>query len=207
METYDIDRVIVNDILIKTKSQYVVYIQKTKYKMYVINREKEVLKVFSIAIGKNADLSRKVYEGDGATPEGLYYICEVLSLNAVKTSYAYNRLKQMNSLFFSAKNGHFLWGDPTKDAGYRVYGPRFFRLNYPNEDDIKYYNEMRQKGLLPKNANGHYKDIGAGLAIHGTNDPLSIGHKISTGCIRLNNEDVKQLDAYLQVGSPVYIEK
>ncbi len=31
------------------------------------------------------------------------------------------------------------------------------------------------------------------VKIHGTNDPKSIGHYVSSGCIRMHNEDVEQL--------------
>lgn len=47
-----------------------------------------------------------------------------------------------------------------------AYGPYFIRLNTP----------------------GH-----KGIGIHGTHDSLSIGTRVTEGCIRLKNEDLKQL--------------
>lgn len=41
--------------------------------------------------------------------------------------------------------------------------------------------------------------------IHGTNDPSSIGHEVSQGCIRMYNEDVLQLSAMAPVGTRVTI--
>lgn len=41
--------------------------------------------------------------------------------------------------------------------------------------------------------------------IHGTNQPWSIGKFVSSGCIRLHNEDVEQLFQMVTVGTPVYI--
>lgn len=45
----------------------------------------------------------------------------------------------------------------------------------------------------------------AGYGIHGTNEPHSIGHAASHGCIRLRNRDVEQLFAMVRVGDVVEI--
>src|ERR1700753_3613927 len=39
--------------------------------------------------------------------------------------------------------------------------------------------------------------------IHGTNDPSTIGKFVSSGCIRLTNEDMQDLFARVRVGSKV----
>jgi lipoprotein-anchoring transpeptidase ErfK/SrfK len=41
--------------------------------------------------------------------------------------------------------------------------------------------------------------------IHGTNDPKTIGQFISSGCIRLLNEDISDLYARVGVGTPVVV--
>lgn len=41
--------------------------------------------------------------------------------------------------------------------------------------------------------------------IHGTNDPASIGHLVSHGCIRMYNEDVLQLAALVPIHTRVTI--
>lgn len=41
--------------------------------------------------------------------------------------------------------------------------------------------------------------------IHGTNDPSSIGHEVSHGCIRMRNEDVVQLAGIVPIGTSVTI--
>jgi lipoprotein-anchoring transpeptidase ErfK/SrfK len=43
--------------------------------------------------------------------------------------------------------------------------------------------------------------------IHGTNQPEYIGHAISSGCIRLTNEDVIDLYNRVKVGAPVVVIK
>jgi L,D-transpeptidase ErfK/SrfK len=44
-----------------------------------------------------------------------------------------------------------------------------------------------------------------GYGIHGTNQPDSIGHAASHGCIRLRNRDIKQLFEMVRVGDVVEI--
>ncbi|UTR17035.1 L,D-transpeptidase family protein [Salipaludibacillus sp. LMS25] len=41
--------------------------------------------------------------------------------------------------------------------------------------------------------------------IHGTDDPASIGHAVSRGCIRMYNEDVEELASIIPIGTPVVI--
>lgn len=43
--------------------------------------------------------------------------------------------------------------------------------------------------------------------IHGTNDPASIGHYVSHGCIRMYNEDVVALSNLVPVGTRVTIRQ
>ena len=42
-----------------------------------------------------------------------------------------------------------------------------------------------------------------GYGIHGTNNPGSIGHNASHGCIRLKNHDIEQLFGMVEVGDQV----
>ena len=41
--------------------------------------------------------------------------------------------------------------------------------------------------------------------IHGTNEPKSIGHAASSGCIRMLNEDVSELYQFVKVGTQVTV--
>ncbi|MFG3595505.1 L,D-transpeptidase [Bradyrhizobium sp. RDI18] len=41
--------------------------------------------------------------------------------------------------------------------------------------------------------------------IHGTNDPSTIGSRVSSGCLRLTNEDVKDLYSRVSVGTKVIV--
>jgi lipoprotein-anchoring transpeptidase ErfK/SrfK len=48
-------------------------------------------------------------------------------------------------------------------------------------------------------------DPDAGIAIHGNNDPGSIGRNVSHGCIRLPNEVVSRMTELIPLGTPVEI--
>src|SRR5262249_16569244 len=41
--------------------------------------------------------------------------------------------------------------------------------------------------------------------IHGTNDPTTIGKRVSSGCIRLTNENVEDLYSRVQIGTKVVV--
>ena len=43
------------------------------------------------------------------------------------------------------------------------------------------------------------------IGIHGTNDPSTVGHDVSHGCIRLNNKAIEALVPMLPLGTPVHI--
>jgi len=45
------------------------------------------------------------------------------------------------------------------------------------------------------------------LAIHGTNNPASIGGLVSAGCIRMHNKDIMDLYGRVQVGTRVVFSK
>lgn len=44
------------------------------------------------------------------------------------------------------------------------------------------------------------------IGIHGTNDPSSIGHDVSHGCIRMTNDNIMKLVPVLPIGTPVELD-
>ena len=48
---------------------------------------------------------------------------------------------------------------------------------------------------------------GGAYAIHGTNDPSSIGGFVSYGCIRMHNNDITDLFGRVSVGTPVIVTR
>ena len=59
----------------------------------------------------------------------------------------------------------------------------------------------KEKGTMGKYA----LDLGDRVMIHGTNDPKSIGRRVSHGCIRLPKDMLKVLWKEVEVGTEVYI--
>ena len=62
-------------------------------------------------------------------------------------------------------------------------------------------NQRKYKDVLGT----HRLYLGDGYALHGTNNPSSIGQAVSHGCVRLRNEDIETLYRMVPVGTPVYI--
>ncbi|HEY3120661.1 MAG TPA: L,D-transpeptidase [Vicinamibacteria bacterium] len=62
-------------------------------------------------------------------------------------------------------------------------------------------NQRKYKGVLGT----HRLNLGNGYALHGTNNPASIGHSVSHGCVRLLNQDIAKLYQMVPVRTPVYI--
>jgi lipoprotein-anchoring transpeptidase ErfK/SrfK len=46
---------------------------------------------------------------------------------------------------------------------------------------------------------------GGFVGIHGTDDPAAIPGRVSHGCIRLRNPDIRRLDRLMPVGTPITI--
>ena len=57
--------------------------------------------------------------------------------------------------------------------------------------------------LFAKSLYANYSDTG--YRIHGTNDPSSIGKAMSSGCIRMLNQDVAELFSLVPVGTKVIV--
>jgi hypothetical protein len=62
-------------------------------------------------------------------------------------------------------------------------------------------NQRKYDGVLGT----HRLNLGDGYALHGTDDPASIGKAVSHGCVRLRNEDIDYLFGIVPVGTPVFI--
>lgn len=184
---------------------YVIYVSKKNYTLTVFNRDLVDVVSYRIGYGKNPDGKTKLYEGDNRTPEGIYHIKEILSMDADKSSNAYRKLKMLNGVYFRTSSGHHRFGKPDVDLGDNAYGPRFYMLDYPQEKDKKRYSRALEKGKIPLRK-GKRAGIGFGIAIHGNNDPPSIGHRVSSGCIRMFNQDIIEMDQYIRMGMPVLIE-
>ncbi|MCU0843929.1 MAG: L,D-transpeptidase [Spirochaetes bacterium] len=186
------------------KGAYVLSVDKRSFMLRVHERRGGVVAAYRVAYGLNPDRSTKLHAGDNRTPEGLYRIIEMLSMDAHPGTAAYKKLRAMNGVYFRARDGHFRHGRPDIDLGDNAYGPRFFLLDYPLERDRARYAVAVAAGSVPR-VRGGYAPIGHGIAIHGNNDEASIGHLATSGCVRMYNRDIIELEKYLVIGTPVII--
>ncbi|MFC1670785.1 L,D-transpeptidase family protein [Spirochaetota bacterium] len=188
----------------KFKGKYVLYVSKKYFFLEVYNRKIMPVNRYKIGYGRNPDKKHKLHEGDNRTPRGNYKINEILSMDAHRDSPSYKTLRALNRIYFKAKKGYHKQGRKNVDLGDNVYGPRYFGIDYPNELDKKQYKENIKKGII-KPVKGKIPGIGFGIAIHGNSDEKSIGHLCSSGCIRMFNNDIVELEKYVRINTPVII--
>lgn len=62
-------------------------------------------------------------------------------------------------------------------------------------------NQRKFDGVL----GSHRLNLGDGYALHGTDQPQTIGEAVSHGCVRLRNEDIAYLFSIVPKGTAVYI--
>lgn len=186
------------------KGGYVIFVSKKNFRMDVYDRRMAIVAVYTVGYGSNPDMKRKLYEGDNRTPEGVYAVNEILSMDADPKSPSYRMLRDMNKKYFRAKEGHGKFGEPDVDLGDNAYGPRYYGIDYPNREDRERYRKALRKGTVPA-VKGKRAGIGYGIAIHGNNDESAIGHLSSSGCVRMYNRDAVELEQYIQLGTPVII--
>ena len=188
------------------RGNYVLYAGRSDFTLRVFDRELREVRNYPVAFGLNPDGRPKLHRGDDRTPEGVYRVVEMLSMDAERSTEPYRKIKRMNDVFWRARDGHYKHGNPREDLGDNAYGPRFFLLDYPNEQDQARYREALARGEIPRQG-GVAAPIGQGIAIHGNNDPRSIGHLSTSGCVRMFNNDIIELENYVIQGTPVIISR
>lgn len=92
--------------------------------------------------------------------------------------------------------------DNTPTPGGRYYTTELLKPPNPNTVYGSYAYGLSGFSEVLESFNGGPGQLG----IHGTNDPSSIGKKVSSGCVRLRNADIEKLAAILPVGVPVEIK-
>lgn len=197
-------RAAVEEAFGRFRGGHVLYVSKKDFRLYVFSRDLRVVAGYKIAYGMNPDRKSKLYAGDNRTPEGNYRITEILSMDAQAGSPSYRKLSAYNRVYFRAADGHFKYGKPHVDLGENVYGPRYYLLDYPSAKDMAVYRKAVEGGLVPR-VHGQPAAAGKGIAIHGNNDEESIGHLATSGCIRMFNTDIIELERFVQINTPVII--
>ncbi|MDB5197803.1 MAG: ErfK/YbiS/YcfS/YnhG family protein [Flaviaesturariibacter sp.] len=83
---------------------------------------------------------------------------------------------------------------------------RYMGLDYPTQESLARFNELKRRGAIPKNASP-----GGGVGIHGTwpHDDYMIDRysNWTNGCISMKNNDMIELYTYVQPGTTVTIKK
>jgi len=211
-----------------SKDKYIIYIKKGDKKLYLVDSDLKGVMECRVATGtengkKVCENDNRTPEGvykitqiwQYDEPESLVDMAnELKSMDKSSKKYAAKKkmydmfykeytdgkasLETMNSVLLRAVDGHKKWGT-NQDLGKNAYGPVFIRINYPNADDRKNFeNEKKNKKSCGK--------PGSSIGIHGTNDENALGHNATTGCIRLKNSDVTELSKYAKKGMAVIIE-
>jgi murein L,D-transpeptidase YafK len=95
---------------------------------------------------------------------------------------------------------HIIHKRPHERWGY------FLSINYPNRRDQIIYAAERESGLIPKDR-GKTLPIGFGLGIHGNDKPekQSRGVDWTKGCIAMENTDIDEIYAIVEVGTPIWL--
>ncbi len=87
---------------------------------------------------------------------------------------------------------------------HKKWGPELL-LDYPNEESFRRFKDRKAKGLLPANAR-----IGDGIAIHATRPEeewtVDNFYNWTDGCVSVKYTEMKDLYAYIPVGTPVTIK-
>jgi len=107
------------------------------------------------------------------------------------------------------EGGNCYFTDPgTYKVRWKVYDPKGIEWCIPKfmEKEKKYQTDLKRNQRCFRGSIGyHALNIGKSYAIHGTNNPASIGKNASHGCVRTRNKDMEEIYSLMQEGDPVYI--
>ena len=188
----------------KFTGEYLILVRKSNFTLEIINRNNQVVVTYPIAYGRNPDKKAPLYGDDNRTPEGEYRISAMFSKDADTTTRSYRVLADLNKMYFRAKEGHSKFNHPEIDQGDNAFGPRDYHISYPDSNDIKNYNKNLKEGKIPI-VNGKPLPLAHTYDIHGNCDKPSIGHLDTSGCIRMDNDDIIEMEKYVKVGTPIII--
>ena len=91
-------------------------------------------------------------------------------------------------------------------AGRKIHDPEGIQWCIPKTMEKEYSRAIKRGERCYRGAIGKYAlNIGKSYAIHGTSNPRSIGKRVSHGCVRTYNRDIKQIYQLMDVGDKVYI--
>lgn len=107
------------------------------------------------------------------------------------------------------EGGRCYYTEPgTYRVRWKVYDPEGIEWCIPESmvDEERYAEDLESGQRCFRDSLGKYAlNIGSRYAIHGTNDPSSLGRKRSHGCIRIAIEQMERLFSIMHEGDMVYI--
>lgn len=160
--------------------QYRILVKKSERKLYLFRKEngsEKLAKTYNIALGNNPT-GHKKRQGDGATPEGEYYITH----------------KNPRSNFYLSLGVSY---PNIQDAD---AGLKSGLITLAQHKTIT--SAIQSKAKPPQNTR-----LGGDIFIHGggTGKLLGLVRDWTLGCVALENEDIKELFELLPVKTPVNI--
>lgn len=176
------------------KDDFLTLIILKERKLYVINKEKNILFEARCGIGRGNAMGNpeKKSDFDRVTPKGLYKITHIFKRGD-------EEMKRLNDIF---------WPDLYKTGrpiGKNAYGDGFVAFDWTEPLD-------RKKPEKTKNSRGQFRRSREynyslfSLGIHGTNRDDWVGIPSTGGCIRLKNEDITHyIEKYARIGGLIYI--
>ena len=161
----------------ETEEQFSILIKKSERKLYLYGSGQRLLKTYRIALGSHPTGTKKK-QGDGATPEGDYYI-----------THKNPRSNYYLSLGLSYPN------IVDADDGLK-------RGLITKSEHQAITSAIKESGKPPQNT-----QLGGDIFIHGGGAGKLMGlyRDWTLGCIALENEDIKELFDQLPVKTPVKI--
>lgn len=157
-------------------------VDKSEYKLFLYTGD-IYLKTYPIALGWQP-VGEKRQEGDGRTPEGLYYVVQKAE---------HPRLKYLGSRWLRLSYPN------QKDA---KRGLRSGLINRQEYNQI--VRAIKQKKIPPQDTS-----LGGGIGIHG-GGYRKFGQLVrnwTAGCIALFNADIEEFYDFIKIGTPVLIHE
>lgn len=134
---------------------------------------------------KKTDFKMHVYKGDSL--EKAFFVA--VGRNSGDKQRSGDFRTPEGSFSISQIQDSRVWSHDFKDGKGSIagaYGPLFLRLQW-------------------RGGSSSPARLWTGIGIHGTHDPASIGTMVTEGCIRLKNEELKELAKLVKIGTPVEI--
>lgn len=144
-----------------------------------------------IVINKNNFLLQ-VFERNGDSEEMLYEATVALGMDRCKP-------KQLGGRCYFTEPGEYA-------VRWKVHDPKGIEWCIPQYMEAEYPEDIAAGQRCFRGPLGtHALNIGKSYAIHGTNRPDLLGKKVSRGCVRTANADMRAIYRLMQVGDKVII--